>query len=363
MTGEVLGLRAINRAYLARQLLLDRVQRPALDAIEHLVGLQSQAPNTAYVGLWSRLAGFDPAELAGLLTGRAAVRIALMRGTIHLVSARDCGWLRPLVAGALTRQFASNHGKRLPGVDLAEVADAGRALVDERARTFDELGRLLAERFTGRDPVALAMAVRTRVPLVQVPPRGVWGRTGPAAHTSAEAWLGRDLEPEPPLDRLVLRYLAGYGPATVMDVQAWSGLTRLGEVVERLRPGLRTFRDEGGRELYDLPDAPRPDPETPAPVRLLPEYDNLLLAHADRSRVMANEHKRTVFTVNGTILGTVLVDGFVRAIYRLPPATGTLTITPLAPLKQREVRAVTAETRRLLAFTAPDAGPHEVEFQ
>ncbi len=273
MPGEVLSRQALNRALLERQMLLRRTPAPAaaadragrvIEAVEHLLGLQAQAPFPPYYGLWSRLADFRPDELAGLITGRQVVRIALMRGTIHLVSARDCLALRPLIQPVLDKALAATYGRQLAGVDARALAAAGRALTEAEPRTFSELGALLAEQWPGHSPAALAQGVRSLVPLVQVPPRAVWGAAGLARHTPAEAWLGRPLGRGTSLDTILLRYLAAFGPASVRDAQAWSGLTRLREVADRLRPGLRTFRDENGTELLDLPDAPRPDPGTPA---------------------------------------------------------------------------------------------------
>ena len=220
-----------------------------------------------------------------------------MRGTIHLVSARDCLMLRPLVQPAVDRGLSLLLGRQLAGVDTAALAAAGRVLVEERPLTFSELGAALSAQWPQHPPAALAQGVRALVPLVQVPPRAVWGAAGQAAHTSAEAWLGRPTwRPAPSLDRLVTRYLAAFGPASVQDAQAWSGLTRLREVVDRLRPGLRAFRDEQGAELFDLPGAPRPDPDTPAPVRLVAEFDNLVLSHADRARIISEPNRQRMFT-------------------------------------------------------------------
>ena len=216
----------------------------------------------------------------------------------------------------------------------------------------------------GASPAALAQGVRALVPLVQVPPRAVWGAAGQAAHTSAQAWLGRDLEAGPSLDRLVIRYLAAFGPASVQDAQAWSGLTRLREVVDRLRPGLRAFRDEQGTELFDLPDAPRPAPGTPAPVRLVAEFDNLALSHADRTRIISEPNRQRMFTRNGIFPGTVLVDGFVAGMWKITRsrAAAVLTIELIGPLGPRDREAVTDEGGRLLAFAAPEAGPREIRF-
>jgi hypothetical protein len=367
-----LTLRALNRALLDRQLLLRPAALPAagdrsapvIETVEHLVGLQAQAPFPPYYGLWSRLDGFRPGDLAGLLLGRQVVRVALMRGTIHLVSARDCLALRPAMQPVLDRGLRATFGRRLAGVDLAALAAAGRTLVEEKPRTFSDLGRELARRWPEHDPDALAQGVRARVPLVQVPPRAVWGASGPAAHTSAQAWLGRPMPDEVSLEALVTRYLAAFGPATAADVQAWSGLTRLGEIVDRLRPGLRTFRDEQVAELLDLPDAPRPDPDTPAPVRFVAEFDNLVLAHADRARVLSEPHRKRMYARANTFPGSVLIDGFVAGIWKITRsrAAAALTVELFDPASARVTDEVSAEGRRLLAFAAPDAPDHDVRF-
>src|SRR5215469_13821608 len=334
MPAEMLSQRALNRALLDRQMLLCRTPLPSgpgraervIETIEHLGGLQAQAPFPPYYGLWSRLAGFRPEDLAGLLLNRAVVRIALMRGTIHLVSARDCATLRPLTQPVMDRALKPVFGKQLATVDTAAIAAAGRALVEEQPRTFSDLGALLAQRWPEHEPGNLARAVRALVPLVQVPPRAVWGRAGQALHTSAESWLGRPLDPQPALTGLVRRYLAAFGPATVADIQAWSGLTRLREPVEQLRGELRTFRDENGAELFDLPGAPHPGPDAPAPVCLAAEFDNLVLSHADRTRILSDADRGRMFTRNGIFPGTVLLDGFVAGMWRIDRARDAVTL-------------------------------------
>jgi Winged helix DNA-binding domain len=366
-TAEVLDRRSLNRALLERQLLLRRHPMTAQQAVEHLVGLQAQSPNPPYVGLWARLRGFRPGELGGLLTGRDAVRATLMRGTIHLVSAADCLAIRPALQPALERGVYTNatFGRhRLDGVDVGALLAFGRDLVEERPRTVAELRELLGARWPDHDPAALAQAVRGLLPMVHVPPRGVWGQSGPVALTTYEAWLGRPAADAATPDTLLLRYLAAFGPAAVADAQTWSGLTRLGEVFDRLRPGLRVFRDERGRELFDLPDAARPDADTPAPVRLVAEFDNLTLSHADRSRVIADEHRRRIAASNGMVPGMVLLDGFVRGTWRLTRRrrSATLTLQPFDRWSARDRSAASDEAAGLLAFVAAEADSVDVAF-
>ncbi len=358
-----LSRRDLNRTLLERQLLLERSPRSVSDVIEHLVGMQSQTPVSPYIALWARSADFSPPQLGDLIDDRRAVRIALQRSTIHLVSGADCLALRPVLQRMIETSLNASFRRALAGVDPAQLEAAGRALVNQQPRTFAELGALLAETWPDRDPAALAMAVRAAVALVQVPPRGVWGKSGAARHTSAEAWLGHPLAASTAEDDLVLRYLRAFGPASVKDVQVWSGLTRLRAVVERLRPQLRTFTDENGTELVDVLDAPLADPDRPVPVRLLPDYDNLVLSHADRSRVIAAEHRPLIFAGNG-VHPTVLVDGFVAARWRLSRTGGTATITvePFARLRAADRIAVEQEATWLLVRTDPEASNHEVVF-
>ena len=363
MSAQPISRRALNRALLARQLLLQRAQLSAEQAIEHLVGMQAQAPNPPYVGLWSRLAGFEFDELAQLVRDRRVTRLALMRSTIHLVTASDAHRLRAVLQPMLEQRFRSSaHAKLLDGLELGPVVAAGRAAVEAQPRTFGELGALLARRWPERDPSALGQLVRSHVALVQVPPRGIWGESGPARHTTAEAWLGAATGSVCSPEDLVMRYLASYGPASVADIQTWSGLTRLREIVERIASRLITFRDESGRELFDLPDAPRPDAATPAPVRFLPEFDNILLSHADRNRIIEDDDRKHLYTVNGILPGIVLVDGVVRALWKLSRTgrVSTLTVRPISRLSKRDSAAVLAEGRRLLGVAAVKTSIGEV---
>jgi hypothetical protein len=368
-TPETLTLRALNRATLARQLLLDRSLMPVEAALEHLLGLQAQTPQTWYVGMWSRLADCDPERLSAMLADRRAVRIAVMRSTIHLLSAADAWTLRPLVQPVLDRMLQGNFGPRLEGLDRDAVVAAGRAIVEERPVTFKELGARLHEQWPDADPLALSMLIRTAVALVQVPPRGLWRRSGPVAHTSIEGWLGEPPTDLPSIDDIVVRYLAAFGPASVMDAQAWCGLTKLGEVFERLRPQLVSFRDETGRELYDLPEAPRPGPDVPAPPRFLYDFDNLLLSHADRRRFIDSAIRAKILETPNAYPGTFLVDGAVAGTWDWPRSSGrgasgnaTLALHPFVPLSGADQEALEAEGAALLALLAPEAAHGDVRF-
>jgi DNA glycosylase AlkZ-like len=359
---DVLSRRALNRATLERQLLLRRATLSPLDAVEHLIGLQAQVPLNPYTALWSRLEEFRPEALAELLEQRQVVRIAVMRATIHLVTADDCLLLRPLMQPVLDAELARYRDLR--GVDVDAVLAFARELVAERPRSGGELRAALAERLPRHDAADLAYACRNLLAFVQVPPRGVWGQASQVSSTTAEAWLGRPLVSRPSIDDVVLRYLGAFGPATVADVSTWSRLTGLREVLERLRPRLRTFRDERGRELFDLPDGPRPDPDTPAPVRFLPEYDNVLLSHADRSRFIARDDRTRLGSVTGPIHGSVLHDGFAFGLWRLERDAGsaTLVINHARRMTKRAAAAVAAEGRRLLRFVAAEVDVRDVRF-
>lgn len=364
MSSTALSARSLNRALLSRQLLLERAEMPAISAIEKLAGMQSQAPNPPYIGLWARLADFRHEQLARLLTQRAVVRLSMMRSTIHLVSARDALAFRPLLQPVMDRALKGAYGKRLEGLDLAEVVAAGRALVEAKPLTLGDLGAALRDRFPDRDPSALANAVRNLAALVQVPPRGIWGESGQAAHTTAEAWLGSELSAASP-EVLVRRYLGAFGPASIKDMQAWSGLTGLRTVFAGMRDELVSFVDENGTELFDLPGNPLPDPDTPAPVRFLSEFDNMILAYADYGRLVTPAHRKLVISDNGIVRAMLLVDGFVRGIWRIEHErnAAALIVRPFEPLSPAEREATAEEGERLLRFAAADAQSHQLLFE
>ncbi|WP_019136667.1 winged helix DNA-binding domain-containing protein [Cellulomonas massiliensis] len=381
-----LSVRRLGRATLARQLLLRRESRPAVETVGELVGLQAQNAWSPYVALWSRLEGFRHAELSDALEDRRLARIAVMRGTIHLVTAADAVLLPALTAPLFLRALATHgeHGAALRALDLPAVAQAARRLVEEQPRVTTDLGTLLAQQWPGVAPGALAQAARGTLPLVQVPPRGLWGRSGATTWTTADHWLPDASAAAPDvsdpreraaqLDRLVLRYLAAFGPAATTDVQRWSGLTGLRAVRDRLvadgravpllaAPGPGRARPY---EVLDVPGAPLPDEDVPAPVRFLPDYDNLLLAHADRSRFVDEEHRRALSAPNGVVPGTVLVDGRVAATWSTavrregPGRLATVTVTPLVPLAAGERRALLDEAEAFVRFREDAADDHAV---
>jgi winged helix DNA-binding protein len=363
---SMMAERALNRALLARQLLLRRADVAVAAAVEHLLGLQAQAPAPPYYGLWSRLQDFDPHELGRMLVDRELVRMTLMRGTVHLVTVRDALLLRPLVQVVIERGHNGAFGRRMGGADPAALAAAVRELLADGPLTARELGKRLVERGIGDDVEAIGNATRVAVPLVQVPPRGVWGAGGRAQYATIETWTGRRLEPDPSIDDVVLRYLGAFGPASVMDVQNWSGLTKLKPVLERLRPRLATFEDEHGGELFDLPDAPRPDPDTPAPVRFLGEYDNVLLGHADRRRIIPTDFPWDAMLAPGRFVNNLLVDGMLRAtwwIERDGRRRAVLAIRPFRELVGAERDEVADEARRMVDFAAAEAAVRDVRFE
>ncbi|MGY1809738.1 winged helix DNA-binding domain-containing protein [Blastococcus sp. SYSU D00669] len=320
------------------------------------MGLQAQVPRVPHLALWDRLDGYEPASLDALLVTRRAVRTQLMRTTIHLVTAADALALRPLFQPVLDRTVASTAwGQRLRGQDVTALLAEAAVLLAERPMGRAELTRALAQRHPDVDAEAVAFVVSYRVPWVQPPPRGTWTGTGAAVMAPTAAWLGEGTGPAS-VDDVVLRYLAAFGPATVRDVQAWCGLTRLGEVVDRLGPRLRRFRTPDGAELADVPGAPRPHPDTPAPARFLAEYDNATLGYADRSRVVADADHVLLEGGPGGWTGTVLVDGRVSATWaaRRDGDATVLHVRPSLPLTGPQRDELAVEGARLLAFLAPD---------
>ncbi len=361
-----LSLRALNRATLQRQWLIERQDATALEAIEHLVGMQAQSPLAPYVGLWTRLNGFEPGELARLIEDREAVRGSMMRATIHLMSSRDFLAFRPLIQPRLEREVFQNmtYGRhRLEGLDIDAVLKAGVERMTEGPATAVQLREHLAPLWPDREPAALAHAVRCLLPTIQTPPRGIWGKGGNPAMSTADLWLGSPVATDPSPDDLVRRYLAAYGPASVADAQNWSGLTRLSEVFDRL--DLRTYTDaESGRTLYDLPDIDLPDEDIEVPVRFLPEYDNLLLSHADRTRWIDTATRQSLTLQEVLTRGSTLHNGQATALWKLTKNTKTqaiLEIEPITKLSRTARTQIESEATTLLTFTSPTTTP-EIRF-
>ncbi|WP_326823054.1 winged helix DNA-binding domain-containing protein [Streptosporangium sp. NBC_01756] len=359
----VLDTRTLNRATLARQYLLDRADTPTRGAVAHLCGMQAQQPQEPFIGLWSRLHAFKPDTLDDLLTGRQVVRTHLMRRTVHLVTADDALAWRARHDTMLRQRVLATYRRELACIDPAEVAAAGRAVMaDHRPRTMAELVRELQDRWPTPPRRALGeLLVAALIPMVQLPPRGLWHTTAGVRNLPLATWLGRDIDPlspdatDPTGQQLVRRYLAAYGPAATADIRSWCGLAGLPAAVKTVREELVTFRDERGRDLLDLPDAPRPHPDTPAPVRFLPAFDNAILGYHDRSRIIDDAHLG--LSVAG--LRAVLVDGRVSATWTVH--NNQLAITPLRPFSTADQEAVHAEGQALATFLDEDIDHVHIE--
>ncbi len=362
-----LSLRALNRATLARQHLLARTTDDAVAVVGHVAGLQAQLARPPFVGLWARLAGFTREGLIAPVHARRLVRVTAMRGTLHVMTAADYLALRAPLATMLAAGASGVLGARRDALDAeALVADA-RAILEARGPLpFDALRDALAARRPDADVRAMGYTVRMHLPLVQVPTDGApWAWDGKAAFTPADAWLGAPCAPDAGPAALVRRYLAAFGPATPADAQAWSGLKGLRATFDAMRDELVTLRDARGRALFDLPDAPRPGEDADAPVRLLPEFDNLVLAHQDRTRVVADAHRPRIVSKNLQVAATFLVDGMVAGTWTTAKARGTATLTlrPFAALAPRIRRALEAEGEALVRFVEPEARAHAVAVE
>ncbi len=363
-----LSNRELNRATLARQGLLERGDQRVEAVVHHLVGMQAQEPLDPYTALWSRLDGFVPTDLGDLLTDRTLVRIVTLRGTIHLHTAEDAAWIRPLAQPVLDDEMRRHRELKhhLVGVDLAPVVAFAEPLLAARPLSGRQLRAALAQQFPDLDPAALALGCRNRIPLVQIPPRGVWGQRLQVTLTPLEAWTGVEVGGEPDPGDVLRRYLAAFGPASPTDIVTWSRLPARRAVFDDLRGDLRVFVNEAGKEVFDLPDAPRPDPDTPAPVRYLPEYDNLLLSHADRTRFIPADQPGFVQT-NRPFKGTVLADGEVAATWSValgaaPDGGPALVVGARRDLTKRTLAAIEAEGRRYLRFRQDGARTGEVQL-
>lgn len=361
---QTLTNRQLNRATLARQWMLERADIAIPDAIAFLLGLQAQTTNGPYQALWNRLRGFRHEDLTALITDRSLLRATTMRTTLHLHTSPDMRAIRPVMQPVLDRTWQTTFHKRIAGADRDAVHRAGVELLDASPLTSGALGRRLAETWPASEPLALAQLLHCRETLIQIPPTRIWGNGGPPLLSRIENWAGVPLGPAIDLPDLVLRYLAAYGPASIMDMQNWSGLTRLAAAFEAVSDRLVSFTGEDGRLLYDLPDGLRPDPDTPAPVRFMPEYDNVWLGFADRYRIQPELARHRMVLVNGYI-AAYTVDGFIAGNWTMTRKKDLLTITilPFRQLTQQETDTVDAEARATGAFLTDGQGRVEIEWQ
>ena len=362
-----LSTRALNRAFLARQMLLEREKIPATTAIERLVGLQAQVPKPPFVGLWTRLESFERKELSDAFHERRVVRVTAMRGTLHAMTAADYVALRGTLQPMLTRGMASILRSRGATIDLDAIQHEGRSYFSKQPSTFDALRDHLKAKFPNVDERALAYAIRTHVPLVQVPTTdSPWAFPAVADFALADSWLSRKVSTAPMSARaIVLRYLAAFGPATPGDAQAWSGMTGLREVFEELRPQLVTFQDPRKRELFDVPGAPRPDEDVAAPIRFIPDYDNLVLSHDDRTRIMADAHRSRVTLKNLMVRATFLVDGMVAGTWKSgrKRKAAVLVVEPFGTIAKRTRSEIEAEGEAMLSFLDEDATERDIRWE
>lgn len=353
----MLSDRILNRTFLRRQLLDRRVRRPVLEVVEHLVALQDQEPNWPYVGLAARIADVRPEDLEELLSDYRVVRAATLRATQQLVSATDFLWLRATVQPVLERTLRTPYfTEHTAGLDLSGLVETARRALAGRALTRSELGEVLGKGHPDRLGRRLAAAVELAMPLLHTPSVAAWGSWGNRSAislTAAATALGTAVAAAPQPRLLVRRYLQAFGPASVRDLQAWSGLTHQREIVQAM-PELREFRDERGTRLFDLPDAPIvSDEDLPAPVRLLSAYDNALLGHADRTRIVGSAERRHVNPGYSVVRPTVLVDGFVAGTWSWNASM--LTVKPTRQLSQAETTDVREEAERTVAFITGSA--------
>lgn len=365
MTERILTLRELNRALLARHMLLERVELPVLATIEKLAGMQAQIPRAPYVGLWTRLKDFRREALADLITERKVVKATLMRGTLHFLTTDDYVRHRTTLHPALNHFVKVVTRENRYDIDFDAMLETIRRYIDEEPRSFKEIGAKLAELYPDQGVDGLRNIVRVTLPLVQVPTDTRWSYPGSPRFALAESWIDRKLAPEGDLRDFAFRYLSAFGPASVKDMQTWSGMSGLKEAFENWRDELKVYRDENGRELFDLPDAPLPDADTPAPVRFIPELDNLLIGHDERSRVIKYEYRFPVMKINGQGSITFLVDGFVRgvAVIEKTKQAAALVIEPFEQVGKKDRAALVEEGEKLIRFIEPEVKAYEVRFK
>lgn len=349
----LLANRTLNRTLLARQHLLERSQLTVHEMCDHLVGLQAQDSPPPFVALWSRITDFDPATVSDALVDRSLVRITLMRGTIHLVTPPDALRIAPHIQPELEKipfRKGFNYGAMV-GLDADEVREHGERVLGDEPMSAAELRERAAEIYPDRNPGMVVQTWLYQLPVLQTPPRGQWKDSSRPIWSRVEPWLGAPLDPSYPLSELLLRYLRAFGPASTMDMQTWSKLLGLKQAIEQLGDRVRTYTDERGRTLYDAADAELADPDLPAPVRLLGWYDNAVLSHQDRTRIVP-EGNALHLRAFAAAVAPVLVDGYLAGLYKIFPEAGVarLRICPTRTWTKAERTAVEAESQALLGF-------------
>jgi hypothetical protein len=346
---EVLSTRALNRALLARQLLLERSRGSLTGALERVAGLQTQYAPSAYIALWSRLEGFRRDALTKALHQRRAVQATLMRSTIHVVSARDFPLLATAIRGPRREWWTRVQRRQIEGVDMEDVARRVRKFLANGPRPRRELEEFIREEGF---PRIAAASVGMLVDLIRVPPSGTWEQRRADVYALADDWIATsDATETESQAHLTKRYLGGFGPASLGDISSWAGLptTIIRSVTDGLR--LRRFRDELGGELLDLPRAPLPDPDTPAPIRFLPTWDATLLVHARRTQILPERYRNLVFnTKTPHSVSTFLVDGAVAGTWRYDG--GRIRLEPYEPVPRSVRRELDDEASRLATFHA-----------
>ncbi len=363
-----LTVRELNRATLARQMLLARARIGPVPAIERLVALQAQWSPSPYVALWSRVAGFTREALWSAIERHTVVRARLMRGTLHLVSARD--FYAYAVATQDLQRGAWNRLQIGRGVDPKKVTSLAVTFANEPRAKAEVLAHITKSIGTLGGPYHWLVwrFVSAHADLISAPPGGHWAYSGTDhPYVAARHWIRGGARPseDAAIALLIRRYLAGFGPATLADIARFAGQVppRIRPTLERLAPALRRFTDEDGRTLFDLPRAPRPDADTAAPVRLLPRYDEMLIAYEHRDRVMGSlgiRHRAVLYAKNGIIEATLLVDGTVAGTWGLDATKdqAIVRIRPFAPLGKRDRTAALDEAESLARFIAPEARTH-----
>jgi len=365
------SLRALGRATLARQMLLARESVTPRDAIARLVGLQAQLARPPFLGLLARVSGFRRESLTALFERREIVRATFLRGTIHVTTAEDFVAFRATLQPMLTAAMTGILKDRTSALDLDAVLAFAQASFAAEPATFATMRTKLLARFPGADERAMGYAVRTHVPLVQVPEEGApWAFASQAPFADAATWLAGSAQPleggaRDARKELVRRYLAAFGPATGKDASTWCGLAGLAEIVASMRDELVVLQDARGRELFDLPDAPRPGEDAPSPPRLLPEFDNLVLSHVDRTRFVADAHRKRVYLPGLRVAPTFLLDGLVAGTWSAErkKADARLVLEPFATVARPLRGALEEEADRTLRFLEPDARTFRIELR